>query len=235
MKFTVYLNFPSFYLEKEMATHSSVLAWRIPRMGEPGGLPSMGSQRVRYNWSDLAAAAAAAAGGFPRWLSSKESACRCSKYRTCRFDSWVGKSSWRRKWQPIPVFLPEESHGQRSLAGCSLWCCKESDMTEWQSVHARNAVWSYTLSLRKGPPHLEPSPAMSGSHQPLLGPGIRLLIGFSLKCKRLFPSGPLSLSFWSPGPDSNELLITWPLPMQMKELDWGRRYCSDSRFPSSAE
>ena len=43
-------------LEKEMATHSSVLAWRIPRMGEPGGLPSMGSHRVGHDWSDLAAA-----------------------------------------------------------------------------------------------------------------------------------------------------------------------------------
>ena len=43
-------------LEKEMATHSSVLAWRIPGMGEPGGLPSMGSHRVGHDWSDLAAA-----------------------------------------------------------------------------------------------------------------------------------------------------------------------------------
>ena len=42
-------------LEKEMATHSSVLAWRIPGMREPGGLPSMGSHRVRQDWSDLAA------------------------------------------------------------------------------------------------------------------------------------------------------------------------------------
>ena len=43
-------------LEKEMATLSSVLAWRIPGTGEPGGLPSMGSHRVRHGWSDLAAA-----------------------------------------------------------------------------------------------------------------------------------------------------------------------------------
>ena len=50
-------------LEKEMATHSSVLAWRIPGTGESGGLPSMGSHRVGYDWSDLAAAAAAAAAG----------------------------------------------------------------------------------------------------------------------------------------------------------------------------
>ena len=53
--FTFTFHFPA--LEKEMATHSSVLAWRIPGMGEPGGLPSMGSHRVRHNWSDLAAAA----------------------------------------------------------------------------------------------------------------------------------------------------------------------------------
>ena len=46
-------------LEKAMATHSSVLAWRIPGTAEPGGLPCMGSHRVGHNWSDLAAAAAA--------------------------------------------------------------------------------------------------------------------------------------------------------------------------------
>ena len=57
---------PSFfgfrYVEKEMATHSSVLAWRIPGTGEPGGLPSTGLHRVGHDWSDLATAAAAACG-----------------------------------------------------------------------------------------------------------------------------------------------------------------------------
>ena len=43
-------------LEKEMATHFSVLAWRIPGTGEPGGLPSMGSHRVGHDWSDLGVA-----------------------------------------------------------------------------------------------------------------------------------------------------------------------------------
>ena len=50
--------FPFHALQKEMATHSSVLAWRIPETGEPGGLPSLGSHRVGHEWSDLAAAAA---------------------------------------------------------------------------------------------------------------------------------------------------------------------------------
>ena len=52
---------PEDSLEKEMATHSSVLAWTIPGMGEPGVLPSRGSHRVRHDWSNLTAAAAAAA------------------------------------------------------------------------------------------------------------------------------------------------------------------------------
>ena len=54
--FTFNLHFHA--LEKEMATHSSVLAWRIPGTGEPGGLPTLGSHWVRHDWSDLAAAAA---------------------------------------------------------------------------------------------------------------------------------------------------------------------------------
>ena len=52
------LTFHFHALKKEMATHSSILAWRIPGTGEPGGLPSMGLHRVRQDWHDLAAAAA---------------------------------------------------------------------------------------------------------------------------------------------------------------------------------
>ena len=43
---------------------------------------------------------------------------------------WVGKIPWMRTWQPTPVFLPGESHGQRSLAGCSPWGCREMNITE---------------------------------------------------------------------------------------------------------
>ena len=53
-------------LEKEMATHSSVLAWRIPGTGEPGGLLSMGSHRIGHDWSDLATAAAVS---YAYWVS----------------------------------------------------------------------------------------------------------------------------------------------------------------------
>ena len=58
-------------LEKEMATHSSVLAWRIPGTGEPGGLQSLGSHRVRHDWSDLAVAAADMQMTPPLWQKVK--------------------------------------------------------------------------------------------------------------------------------------------------------------------
>ena len=54
----------------------------------------------------------------PWWLSGKESACQ---YRRHKFDPCVRKIPWRRKWQPIPLFLPVKSHGQRSLVGYSPW------------------------------------------------------------------------------------------------------------------
>jgi len=50
--------------------------------------------------------------------------------RETGFDLWVGKMPRRRAWPPTPVFLPGESHGQRSLVGYSPWGCKESDTTE---------------------------------------------------------------------------------------------------------
>ena len=49
----------------------------------------------------------------------------------CGFGPWVGKIPWRGTWKPTPVFLPGESHGERSLAGYSPRGCKESDTTEW--------------------------------------------------------------------------------------------------------
>ena len=62
----------------------------------------------------------------------KKSACQC---RRRRYDPWVRKITWRGKWQPIPVFLSQKSHGQRSLAGYSLWDCKELDISEQLSTH----------------------------------------------------------------------------------------------------
>ena len=71
------------------------------------------------------------------------SACRG---RTCRFSPWVARIPWSRKWHPTAVFSPGESHGQRSLAGYSLWGHKESDMTERWVRHVK------TQTQTQGPP-----------------------------------------------------------------------------------
>ena len=63
----------------------------------------------------------------PWGLSSNEFACQCRRHR---LHSWVRKIPWRRKLQPTPVFLPEKSHGQRSLVGYSPWGGKELNMTQ---------------------------------------------------------------------------------------------------------
>ena len=67
--------------------------------------------------------------------SGKESTCQCRNYKSCGFHPWVGKIPWSRKWQPTPVFFPEESHGQRILAGYSPWGHTESDTTEHKCTH----------------------------------------------------------------------------------------------------
>ena len=71
--------------------------------------------------------------GFPDGASGKETTCQWRRHKRCGFDPWVRKIPWRRKWQPTPVFLPGRSHGQSSLVGYSLWCPKESDMTEYSN------------------------------------------------------------------------------------------------------
>ena len=108
-------------LEKEMKTHSSVLAWRISGTGEPGGLLSMGSHRVGHNWSDLAAAAAYINDmihiylhiygmGFPGGSDSKKSVCNSGDPglipelgRSFLFS--LGLQNHSRWWLQIRIFF----------------------------------------------------------------------------------------------------------------------------------
>ena len=84
--------------------------------------PEVGPEDQRLNkqasrprgWADTISWTAYKSCELPQWLSGKESACQC---RRRGFNPRAGKIPWRRKWQPTPVFLPGESHGQRSLAG----------------------------------------------------------------------------------------------------------------------
>ena len=112
-------------LEKETTTHSSTLAWKILWTEEPGRLQSMGLQRVRHNWA--------------------------TSLHSLHFILY----HWRRKWQSTPVFLPGESHGQRSLPGHGPWDRRESDTTEVteharvQPTYIEHWYQDHEISLRK--------------------------------------------------------------------------------------
>ena len=118
--FTFTFHFPA--LEKEMATHSSVLAYRIPGTGEPGGLPSMGSHRVRHNWQDLAAAAS----------TSGHSPGSCGPAAWALFSLLLLLSRfsrvrlWPHRWQPTRLPRPWDSPGKNTGVGCHflLQCMK---------------------------------------------------------------------------------------------------------------
>ena len=104
-----------------MATHSSILAWRIPWTEgySPRGRKELDTTEgllfLSFTWFCSC-----------ELSSGKEPACQAS----LGFDPWVGKIPWRRALQPRPVFLPGESHGQRSLVGYSPEGHKELDTTE---------------------------------------------------------------------------------------------------------
>ena len=72
---------------------------------------------------------------FPGGSVVKNLPVNARRCRRCGFDPWVGKIPWRRPWQPIPVFFPGESHGQKSLVDYSPWGCKELDMTEHACIY----------------------------------------------------------------------------------------------------
>ena len=115
----------------------------------------MGLQRVGYDWvTELNWTELKRTIGLPRWFSGKESSCQC---RSCGFNRWVGKIPWRRKWQPSPVFLPEKSHGQRSLMGYSPWGCKELDTTlVTKQQQQQNGLYNrrvQSLSCARAPEH----------------------------------------------------------------------------------
>ena len=112
-------------MEKVMVTHSRILAWRILWTEEPCGLQPMRLQRVGHDWATDTFTSLSVL-----HFTGKELVCQFRRLKRCRFDSWIGSIPWGRTWQPTPVFLPGESHAQRSLAGNSPWGHTESDMTE---------------------------------------------------------------------------------------------------------
>ena len=118
-----------------------------------GVLQSMGLQRVewrqRNNSNDWSF-------GLPRQLGGEESAWQCRRWR---FNPWVRKIRWRRKWQPTPVFLPEKSHGQRSLLGY----CPQGHQWVGYNWAAKQQLKLYIPEVRCPIP-LSPAPKSSPFH-----------------------------------------------------------------------
>ena len=82
--------------------------------------------------------------GFPGGTSGKEPTCQCRRCKRCGFDPWVGKIPWRRAQKLTPVFLPGESHGQRSLGGYRPWGHKELGPTgAAQQAHMHVCICSF--------------------------------------------------------------------------------------------
>ena len=80
--------------------------------------------------------------GFPGGASGKEPACQCRKQERHEFSRWVGKILWRKTWKFTLVFLPGESHGQKSLVGCSPWGLRVGhDRSDW-SMHHSTDRWN---------------------------------------------------------------------------------------------
>ena len=132
--FTLTFHFPA--LEKEMATHSSVLAWRIPGTGEPHGLTSMGSHRVGHDWSDLAAVAElwkfmihirliAGLENFEHYFASMWDECNCAVVWT--FFGFAFLWDWNENW-PFPVLWPQV---MGDLTSSWRQCLEMASLTYW--------------------------------------------------------------------------------------------------------
>ena len=67
--------------------------------------------------------------------------CQCRRLRRLRFNLWIGRIPWSRKWQPTPLFFPGESQGQRSLEDYNPWSHKELDVTKRVSTHGMRSRW----------------------------------------------------------------------------------------------
>ena len=88
--------------------------------------------------------------------NGKEPACQFKRCKRPRFDLWVTKIPWRREWQPTPVFLPGEFHGQRSLVGYTPWGHKESDTTWVINTHTHTIFYIHSRQIVPGPVNMCP-------------------------------------------------------------------------------
>ena len=134
-----------------MATHPSVLAWRIPGTGEPGGLPSLGSHRVGHDWSNLAAVAAAAAlliCRLPRWLSG--SVCNAGDAGDMDSIPGLGRSPGEGHGNPLRYSCLENPMDREAWRATVPGVTKSrTQASDWAQTHKQGAriqeAWLLTL------------------------------------------------------------------------------------------
>ena len=183
-----------------MASHSSVLAWRIRGMGEPGGLPSMGSHSVRHDWSDLAAAAAAAFQSRSIWCSLNQ----CILVYTSLDWSILVYTSLHLK----SVVFRSDQKFQRVQISCSVM---SNSLQPQEPQHARPPCPSPA-------PRTHPNPCpLSRWCRPTISSSV---VPFS-SCLQSFPapgSFQMSQLFASSGQSIGVSALTSVLPMNIQ--DW---------------
>ena len=136
---------PFWHMEKEMATHSSILAWRIPRTAEPGGLLSMGSQRVGHNWSDLA--------------------CMCALETEKAMAPYSSTLAWKIPWMEEPGRLQSMGslrvgHAEQRHFHFSLSCIGEGNGNPLQcscleNPRDRGTWWAAIYGVAQSPTRLK--------------------------------------------------------------------------------
>ena len=114
-----------------------------PRDGGAWWAAVYGVAQSQTRLKRLSSSSSRALQGFPGGANgSKEPVCKCRRHRRLRFDPWVGKIPWRKAWQPSPIFLPGETHGQLSVAGYGAQGHKELDKTEETYTHTHTGFYN---------------------------------------------------------------------------------------------
>ena len=186
--------------EKAMAPHSSVLAWEIPGMGEPGGLPSMGSHRVEHDWSDLTAAADCSSSShgifqarIPDWVavSSFRGSSWPRNWTLISGFSCIGRQilyHWETRGVPLVIIYSTNLENDENIIGekeeVKMWCTDNNGNTLHMSHPLTSfyvtvaQVWLASLAWR-APATSYPASPVGWAPILLLAPGAQFLAGYT--------------------------------------------------------